>query len=128
MTYWTLSTELKGDFLQVGLSGGLQNVSSSNGRASECHLVNAHVACNGSSGVASVTIDQVDRTRGESSLFNQLAHVQGIKRSCFGSLDNDCISTSKRWSDLPGEHEEWEAVRYCQSWPRCGLAILTSTE
>lgn len=113
MTYRALSTELEGNLLEVGLCGSLQDVSSSNRRASEGDLVDTHMACNSSASVLSITVDQVDGTRWETGFLDQLTHVQSVKRSCLSSLDDYCVSAGESWSDLPGEHEEREANNEC---------------
>ena len=63
--------------------------------------INIHVASNGCTSVLSVTVDQVNGSSRETSLLNQLTHVQCIEGGSLSSLNDDGITASESRCDLP---------------------------
>lgn len=74
----TLSTKLEGSSLEVALGGHQTHLLSNLGRASERHLVHVHVARNRRARRRTVPGDDVDHTRGKSSL-----HINGYNYKKF---------------------------------------------
>lgn len=103
-----LATQLKGDLLQVTLGSSLEDHTADKGGASESDLVNVHVAGDSGTGGATETGDDVDDTRREASLDNELGSIQTRQRSLLGSLDDDGVTGSDSGTDLPGPHENGE--------------------
>ena len=105
---WALSTELQGSLLQVGRSCGLEDVSSDESGTGESNLVDVHVVGNGSTCNWTETRNNVDDTRWNTSLLDELGELQSREWSLLGGLEHNDVTSSQGWSNLPGEHEEWE--------------------
>ena len=103
-----LATKLEGDLLQVGACCSLHDLTADDGGASEGNLVNVHVRGNGGTGGLTKAGDDVDDTRREASLLDELCGVEGRKRGLLGGLEDDSVAASNGGADLPGPHEERE--------------------
>jgi hypothetical protein len=100
----TLSTELERDLLQVTVCGLFEDLLSDSGRTSEGDLVDSWRGSKGLSDGRTVTDNDVDDTGGDTSLLDELGHVQGCEGGQLGRLHDDGTSGSECGSDLPGEH------------------------
>ena len=103
-----LATQLKSDLLEVALGSGLEDGTTDHGGTGEGHLVNVHVAGDGGTSNTTETRDDVDHTRGEASLLDQLTHVQTGERGLLGSLHDNGVTGRHGGGNLPGPHEERE--------------------
>ena len=110
---WRLAAELKGDLLQVGAGGGLENGTAGNGGASEGDLVDVHVRGDGGTGGLTETRDDVDNTWWETGLLDELGGDEGTKWGLLSRLDDNGVTASNGWANLPCPHEEREAERDC---------------
>ena len=107
MGRWVL-TKLQGNLLQVTLSRSLKDGTANKGGAGESDLVNVHVAGDGGTSDTTETRDDVNNTRGETSLNNQLGGVKTRQRSLLGGLQNDGVAGGNGRTDLPSPHEDRE--------------------
>lgn len=103
-----LASKLEGDPLEVGAGGGLHDGATDNGGASEGDLVDVHVCGDGGTGDLAEAGDDVDDTRGEASLLDELGGVQGRERSLLSGLDDDDVASSNSRTNLPCPHEQRE--------------------
>lgn len=103
-----LATQLQSDILEVALGSGLEDGTTDHGGTSEGNLVDVHVAGDGGTGNTTETRDDVDHTRGEASLLDELTHVQTGERGLLGSLHDNGVTGSHGRSNLPRPHEERE--------------------
>ena len=69
-------------------SDGSRHSKLTKGGSSECNFVDSHVRSDGSSSDWSISRDDVDNSRWESGLLDELTHSQGRKRSLLGSLED----------------------------------------
>jgi hypothetical protein len=116
-----LSSELKGDVLEVGFGGGLHDHTSDEGRSREgnlrqvvvsrgsqlgrgraTHLLDLHVRGDGGSSDGSETSEDVDDTGGE-DLGDETSDEEGGERGRLGGLDDDGVSGRECGSNLPGD-------------------------
>lgn len=103
-----LATQLEGNLLEVALGSGLEDGTADGGGTGEGDLVNVHVAGDGSTSDTTETGDNVDHTRGEASLLDELAGVQTGKRGLLSGLEDDGVTGGDGGGDLPSPHEEGE--------------------
>lgn len=103
-----LSTELQGDLLQVRGGSSLHDSASNQGRASEGDLVDVHVGGQGSTGGLAETGDDVENTRGEASLLDEVGEHKSRQRCLLSRLHDDCVTRAQSRANLPGEHEQRE--------------------
>lgn len=103
-----LATQLKGNLLEVALGSGLEDGTADSGGTGEGNLVNVHVAGDGGTSDTTETGDDVDHTRGETSLLDELTGVQTGERGLLGGLEDDGVTGSNGGGDLPRPHEEGE--------------------
>lgn len=103
-----LATQLEGDLLEVALGSGLEDGTADSSGTGEGNLVNVHVAGDGSTSDTTETGDDVDHTRGETSLLDELTGVQTGKRGLLGGLEDDGVTGGNGGGDLPRPHEEGE--------------------
>ena len=103
-----LATKLKGDLLQVGASGSLHDGTAGDGGASEGNLVNVHVRGKSGTSGLSETGENVNDTRWEAGLLDEVGGNEGTKRSLLSRLDDDSAADGDRRGDLPREHEKRE--------------------
>lgn len=54
----------------------------------------------------SVPIDDIDNTRWEASLLNQIAHNQHRERRLLSEFKDNCVATAKRRAQLPTSHTQ----------------------
>lgn len=101
-----LSTELKGDVLEVTLSGGLHDLPADEGRTSERNLLDTTVLADGLTDGVPVSDDKVKDTRGETNFVHHRSGHESGQRSQFGGLHHDGISGSEGGADLPGPHQD----------------------
>jgi hypothetical protein len=100
----TLSTELERNLLQVTVCGLFEDLLSDSGRTSEGDLVDSRRRSKGLTNSRTVTDNDVDDTSGDTSLLDELGHVQGCEGGQLGRLHDDGTSGSECGSDLPREH------------------------
>lgn len=103
-----LATKLEGNLLQVGLGGSLHDGAADNGRASEGDLVDVHVGGDGGTSNPAETRDDVENTRGETSLLDELSKHESRKRSLLSGLHDNSVTGGEGGADLPGKHEKRE--------------------
>lgn len=103
-----LATQLEGDLLEVALGRGLEDGTADHGGTGEGDLVNVHVAGDGSTSDTTETGDDVDHTRGEASLLDELTGVQTGEGGLLGGLEDDGVTGGNGGGDLPRPHEEGE--------------------
>ena len=106
-----LATQLEGDLLEVALGRSLEDDAANASGTGEGDLVNVHVAGDGSTGNTAQTGDDVDHTRGEASLLDQLAHVETGERGLLSGLDDNGVTGGNGGSNLPRPHEDGEVPR-----------------
>lgn len=103
-----LAAEFEGDLLQVGASGGLHDLTTDDSGTGEGNLVDIHVGRNGSTGNLSETGDDVDNTRGETGVLDQLSGVQTGEGGLLGGLQDHSVTAGNSRSDLPCPHKDGE--------------------
>lgn len=103
-----LASELKGDLLEVGVGGGLEDLATDKGGAGEGDLVDVHVRGEGGTSGLSETGDDVDDSGREASLLDQLGGEQGGQRGLLGGLEDNGVTGGDGWANLPRPHEKWE--------------------
>ncbi len=100
-----LATSLKGDILK-GLGGGAHDVGGGGSRASEGDLVDQRVRGEGSTGLGTEAVDNVDDTGRETSLLDQTTEDEDVERGLLGSLKNDGVTAGESRAELPGGHSQ----------------------
>lgn len=70
------------------------------------HLLDIHVFGNRLSNNVTVAVDDVDDTRGESSLDDELGHEERREGREFGGLEDDGVASGERGAYLPREHQD----------------------
>ena len=103
-----LATKLKRDFLQVGASSGLHDLTADNSGSGESNLVNVHVGRDGGTSDLTETREDVDDAWWETSLLDELGCDEGRERGLFSGLKNDDIASGDGGTNLPYPHKEWE--------------------
>lgn len=103
-----LAAQLESNLLQVGLGSSLEDSAADESRSSEGDLVDVHVGGDGSTGGTAKARDDVNDTRGEASLDDQLGDVESGQRSLLGGLQDNSVTGSNGGTDLPGQHEKRE--------------------
>src|ERR1700737_3861345 len=78
------ATQFQSNLLQVAIRGSLHDRPTRYSRPSECNLVNSHVSRNGCTGSLSKPRDDVDDTRRESSLDDELGGDECRERCLLG--------------------------------------------
>lgn len=106
-----LATQLQGNLLQVALGRGLQDAPANQGRAGEGDLIDVHVVRDGSTGDLAETREDVDHTRREAGLLDQLGGIQTRQRRLLGRLQHDGVTGRNGRTNLPGPHEQREVPR-----------------
>jgi hypothetical protein len=114
----TLSTELKGDILEVALGSSLHDLPADEGRASEGNLFDTRVLGDGLTDGRSVPNNEVEDTRGEASFANHIGGDESGQRGQFGGLHDDGVSGGESGADLPAQHHDCENtdIRRCVQW------------
>lgn len=103
-----LATQLEGNLLEVALGRGLEDGTADSGGTGEGDLVDVHVAGDGRTSDTTETGDDVDHTRGETSLLDELTGVQTGEGGLLSSLEDDGVTGGDGGGDLPSPHEEGE--------------------
>lgn len=103
-----LATQFESDLLQVALSSGREDLATDEGRSGEGNLVDVHVGRDGGTSGTTEAGDNVDDTRGETGLLDELGGIESAERGELRGLHDDSVSSSDGRGDLPGEHEEGE--------------------
>ena len=103
-----LATKLEGNLLQVGIGSSLHDGATDNGRAGEGNLVDVHVGGDGGTSNATETGDNVENTRGETSLLDELSKDESRERSLLSGLHDDSVTGGESGANLPGKHEKRE--------------------
>lgn len=121
-----LSTELESDLLEVRLSSRHHDATTSNDGSSERDLVNVHVRRDRSSGGGAKSWNDVDDSRREAGLDEEVAESESTERGELAGLEDDRAAgcelgkglarhssdfegeqrTSECRSQLPGHHEQ----------------------
>lgn len=116
-----LATELESDLLQVGRGSSLENCAANDGGTSEGDLVDVHVGRKSSTSDLTETGNDVDDTRRETGLLDELGGNKTTKRGLLSSLQDNGVTASNGRTDLPCPHEKREVPgndltanwRYC---------------
>jgi hypothetical protein len=104
----TLATQLERDLLQVRPCGGLHDLAADNGATGESNLVYVHVGGERSTGDLAETGENIDDTRWESGLLDELSGIEGTKRGLFGGLEDHGVTAGDGWTNFPCPHKEGE--------------------
>ena len=106
-----LAAELEGDLLQVGVCSGLHDLAADKSGASEGDLVDVHVRRDGGTGDPAEAGDDVDDTRGETSLLDEVGEHQSGQRGLLSRLQDDGVAGGESGRNLPGKHQQGEVPR-----------------
>lgn len=103
-----LATKLQGNLLQVGGGGSLHDHAADDGRTSEGDLVDVHVGGQGSAGSAAETRDDVQNSRRETGLLDEVGEHESGQRGLLGRLHDDGVTRGQGGGNLPRQHEQGE--------------------
>ncbi|KAH3663593.1 hypothetical protein OGAPHI_004994 [Ogataea philodendri] len=127
-----LTTTFQSDVLQVGFGSSLHDSLTSGSGSGEGNLVDVWVGGKGSTGVLTVTRNNVDHTFWETSLQNDLTEINSRQWGNLRRLEHHRVTGGQSRSELPCHHHEWEVPwnDRCNStqWDRVGEAHLIFTE
>ncbi|KAI6764396.1 hypothetical protein HG530_008185 [Fusarium avenaceum] len=98
-----LSARLEGDVLER-LGRNAHDASSCGRGAGKGDLIHQRMLHQRSTRVFSKTVDDVDHAGRETSLLDELAQDQQTQRGLLGGFNDNCVSTRKRRTKLPGGH------------------------
>ena len=101
-----LSTQLKGNILQVALGSGLHDFPADEGRTSERDLFDTAVLADGLTDSISISDNEVEDTRRETDFTDHVGDHESGQGSQFGGLHDDDVSGSERGADLPAQHQD----------------------
>ena len=106
-----LATELEGGVLQVCPGSSLEDLATDESGTSEGDLLDVGVDGDGVTDTGTIAVDNVDDTRREASLVDELSGEEGGERSEFGRLEDDTVAGSESGAELPGQHHDYKFVR-----------------
>jgi len=102
-----LSTEFKGDALEVALGSGFHDFSADENRTGEGDLSDTMVFGDGLTNDWSVSNDEVKDTRGEASFADHVSDDESGQRGKLGRLHDNGVSGGKGGANLPAHHQDW---------------------
>jgi hypothetical protein len=124
---WALSTEFKGDVLEVAPSRGLHDLSASEGRTGEGDFIDMGVLADRLTNGVPIADNEVKHTRGETSFVDHLSGHESGQGSKFGGLHDDRVSGGESGADLPAPHQDYKYVRQRVRRRECVAQIAEET-
>ena len=100
-----LAAELEGDLFKVRLRSDFHNFTADEGTASEGDLLDVGVDGDGVTDTGTVAVDDVDDTRREASLLDEVSEDQSGQRGLLGCLEHNRVAGGQSRANLPGQHE-----------------------
>ena len=104
-----LSTELKGDLLEVRVRRSLHDLATDEGAAGEGDLLEVHVVADVVTDRVSVSVDNVYNTGWETCFEYELGGEESREGSELRGLKDDAVAGGEGGAEFPGEHHHcWQ--------------------